>query len=427
MRDTGPGISQKVLKNLFIPFFTTKERGTGLGPRHQPEPRPERRRHHRRADAVGWRARRSRSGSPSRAAWRPRRRPSKASPPPSRKAGLSEDAVRPASSASRRALGRSASSVIMASECSACRWAKPLPIMRSMSLPTPSAPNAALREARRHREEVGRAAVPGGHHSAHLGVGDVDTRKDEIGFRAVVRLQHRSDARRPGRTRPQVPPPAWQNAKSERRSSAKGANFSTPITLHAVPHRCASRFGRAQDPALASSAPSTTTVTIPGLARPRASRWTRRVDLRSGPCDVEHRKREALGHRRRAASRRRRSRRAAASPSTSICALVRRTALTRSMRSGRKRKRDEASRRDRPPDGVAEPSGRSLRAQPEAIFDRGACPPEPVTGLCCFPRLCAPSPSTFCVTTAESRSAALIEAPAPAASSIWLESSPRPR
>ncbi len=29
--DTGPGISQKVLKNLFIPFFTTKEQGTGLG------------------------------------------------------------------------------------------------------------------------------------------------------------------------------------------------------------------------------------------------------------------------------------------------------------------------------------------------------------------------------------------------------------
>jgi len=31
VRDTGPGISQKVLKNIFIPFFTTKERGTGLG------------------------------------------------------------------------------------------------------------------------------------------------------------------------------------------------------------------------------------------------------------------------------------------------------------------------------------------------------------------------------------------------------------
>ena len=31
VRDTGPGISQKVLKNLFIPFFTTRERGTGLG------------------------------------------------------------------------------------------------------------------------------------------------------------------------------------------------------------------------------------------------------------------------------------------------------------------------------------------------------------------------------------------------------------
>ena len=31
MHDTGPGISQKVLKNLFVPFFTTKEKGTGLG------------------------------------------------------------------------------------------------------------------------------------------------------------------------------------------------------------------------------------------------------------------------------------------------------------------------------------------------------------------------------------------------------------
>jgi signal transduction histidine kinase len=31
VRDTGPGISQKVMKNLFVPFFTTKEQGTGLG------------------------------------------------------------------------------------------------------------------------------------------------------------------------------------------------------------------------------------------------------------------------------------------------------------------------------------------------------------------------------------------------------------
>jgi signal transduction histidine kinase len=29
--DNGPGISQKVLENLFMPFFTTKEKGTGLG------------------------------------------------------------------------------------------------------------------------------------------------------------------------------------------------------------------------------------------------------------------------------------------------------------------------------------------------------------------------------------------------------------
>ncbi len=31
IRDTGPGISPKVLRNLFIPFFTTKSKGTGLG------------------------------------------------------------------------------------------------------------------------------------------------------------------------------------------------------------------------------------------------------------------------------------------------------------------------------------------------------------------------------------------------------------
>jgi signal transduction histidine kinase len=31
VRDNGPGISPKVLRNLFIPFFTTKSEGTGLG------------------------------------------------------------------------------------------------------------------------------------------------------------------------------------------------------------------------------------------------------------------------------------------------------------------------------------------------------------------------------------------------------------
>jgi two-component system, NtrC family, sensor histidine kinase HydH len=29
--DTGPGISQKMLENIFLPFFTTKDQGTGLG------------------------------------------------------------------------------------------------------------------------------------------------------------------------------------------------------------------------------------------------------------------------------------------------------------------------------------------------------------------------------------------------------------
>jgi two-component system sensor histidine kinase HydH len=31
VRDAGPGIAPHVLKNLFVPFFTTKDRGTGLG------------------------------------------------------------------------------------------------------------------------------------------------------------------------------------------------------------------------------------------------------------------------------------------------------------------------------------------------------------------------------------------------------------
>jgi two-component system sensor histidine kinase HydH len=31
VRDDGPGIGPSVLKNLFVPFFTTKHKGTGLG------------------------------------------------------------------------------------------------------------------------------------------------------------------------------------------------------------------------------------------------------------------------------------------------------------------------------------------------------------------------------------------------------------
>ncbi len=30
-RDTGPGIRPETLKNIFNPFFTTKDKGTGLG------------------------------------------------------------------------------------------------------------------------------------------------------------------------------------------------------------------------------------------------------------------------------------------------------------------------------------------------------------------------------------------------------------
>ena len=29
--DNGPGMSQKILENIFMPFFTTKDHGTGLG------------------------------------------------------------------------------------------------------------------------------------------------------------------------------------------------------------------------------------------------------------------------------------------------------------------------------------------------------------------------------------------------------------
>jgi signal transduction histidine kinase len=31
VRDEGPGIAPQVMKNLFVPFVTTKDRGTGLG------------------------------------------------------------------------------------------------------------------------------------------------------------------------------------------------------------------------------------------------------------------------------------------------------------------------------------------------------------------------------------------------------------
>lgn len=31
IRDNGPGMSEEIRKNIFKPFYTTKEQGTGLG------------------------------------------------------------------------------------------------------------------------------------------------------------------------------------------------------------------------------------------------------------------------------------------------------------------------------------------------------------------------------------------------------------
>ena len=191
---------------------------------------------------------------------------------------------------------------------------------RSTSLPTPSAPSAAFVKLVRHREEVGDAAIARAQDGRHLGVADVHAREAHVHFASAVggedRRAHRDRVARVG---------ADDRVADLERAELLGVRL---VALDADDR--------------ARSCPRA------GAPRPRRgcrSCPRRRARARSTPASRAARpaapRRRRRGRRARAAracrpasSRTEPHAKTIASPSTSICALARLTARTRSIRSG---------------------------------------------------------------------------------------------